>query len=101
MTQVLEYLVQVPGCLKDGHQIQRIERNLLSAALAIDQLHAEYPEYDVVLFEINKTEIKRYQSVKPPPICPRGHHGLRDGKSVVFRNSQGKAQCGVCDYLGD
>jgi len=101
MTQVLEYLVQVPGCLKDGHQIQRIERNFHAACIAMDQLHSEYQEYDAVLFEVSKKEIKRYRGIKPPPICPRGHSGLRDGKSVVFRNSQGKVQCGVCDYLGD
>src|ERR1035437_6104072 len=101
MTQVLEYLVQVPDCLKDGHQIQRIETNFHSAAIALDQLHSEYPEYDVILFEVSKKEIKRYQGVKPPPICPRGHSGLRDGKPIVIRNSQGKVQCGVCDYLGD
>ena len=101
MTQVLEYLVQVPGCLKDGHQIQRIERNFHAAALAMDQLHSEYPEYDVVLFEVSKRRVKEFQGVKPPPKCPRGHRGLRDGRSVVSRNSQGKVQCSICDYLGD
>ena len=101
MTQVLEYLVQIPGCLKDGHQIQRIETNFYSAAIALDQLHEEYPEYDAILFEVSKKEIKRYLGVKPPPKCPHGHYGLRDGKPIVVRNSQGKVSCYVCGYLGD
>jgi hypothetical protein len=93
--------VQVPGCLKNGHQIQRIELNFHTAASAIDKLHEEHPEYDAVLFEVSKKEIKRYQGVKPPPICPRGHSGTRDGRPVVTRNSQGKVSCGVCGFLGD
>ena len=93
--------MQVPGCLKDGHQIQRIERNFHSAAIALDQLHAEYPEYDVVLFEVSKKKIKEFLGVKPPPECPHGHEGLRDGRPIVVRNSQGKVSCSVCGYLGD
>jgi|SRR5665647_1881469 len=101
MTQVLEYLVQVPGCLKDGHQIQRLERNFHAAALAMDQLHSEHPEYNVILFEVSKKEIRRYQGVRPPPICPRGHDGTRDGKPIVIRTTEGRAYCRICGYFGD
>lgn len=86
--------------LEKGHPIQRIEMNFSKAAGAIDQLHENYPENDVIMYEISKTEIKRFHGLKPEPKCPRGCSGTRDGRPVVIRTHNGMIQCSICGYLG-
>ncbi len=98
--QILEYLILVPGAKKKEHPVQRIELNFEAAALAMDQLHGEYPEYDVILYAVEKREIAKFRGKKPDPKCPHGHDGMRDNRPVVIRTHNGMVQCSICGYLG-
>ncbi len=98
--QILEYLILVPGAKQKDHPIQKIEMNFEAAARTMDQLHGEYPEYDVILYEIGRRELAKFKGVKPKPICPRGCEGKRDGRDIVIRTHTGAVQCSLCGYLG-
>ena len=98
--QTLEYHILVPGAKNNGHPIQRIERNFEAAALSMDQLHETYPQFDVILYKVERREIAKFKGKLPEPKCPRGCDGIRDGRSVVIRTHNEKIQCSLCGYLG-
>ncbi len=86
--------------MKNEHPIQRIERNFHSASVAMDQLHAEFPEHDVILYEVGRKELAVFKGKKPEPICPNGHSGMRDNRPIVIRTHNGMVQCSLCGFLG-
>ncbi len=102
--QILEYLILCPGAQHKGHPIQRIEKSFESAAIAMDQLHEDHPEHDVIMCKIERMEVARFKGKKKPlpdPVCPKGCSGSRDNRPVVIRTQKGLVQCSICGYLGD
>lgn len=100
MQRVTEYFIRVSGALKNGHPIQRIEMNSHEAMKAMDDLHAEYPQHDVTLYEVAEKEIAKFKGKMPMAVCPRGCDGTRDGRQIVIRTHNGMIQCSLCGYLG-
>jgi len=98
--RITEYFVRVSGAQKNGHPIQRIEMNFHEAAKAMDQLHAEFPEHDVTMYEATEKEICTFKGKFPEAKCPRGCQGTRDNRAAVIRTQNGMVQCSICGYLG-
>lgn len=98
--RIREYSIRVLGAQKNGHPVGRIEFNQHAAMIALDQLHEEFPQHDVILYELAEREIAKFKGKMPAAKCPRGCDGTRDGRQIVIRTHNGMVQCSLCGYLG-